>query len=113
MARTRTEPAHNADDKGTAPMSRGAAGDDTDPESVAIAALGWIAADPDMLDRFTGVTGIAPAAMRQAAGTPGFLAGVLDFIVAHEPTLLRFCETEGLDPAHVAQAGQVLHGPAG
>ena len=86
--------------------------DAADPEAVAIAALGWIAADPAMLDRFTGVTGIAPAAMRRAADEPGFMAGVLGFVLAHEPTLLRFCESTGMAPEHVARAGRALGGPA-
>lgn len=83
-----------------------------DAETLAVQALGWIAADPDMLNRFCGVTGIAPTMMRQAAGEPGFLAGVLDFLLAHEPTLLAFCIEAGIDPKAVAKARHTL-GPAG
>ena len=46
--------------------------------------------------------------MRSAAAEPGFLAGVLDFILAHEPTLIRFCEQTGIDPQTVAGARRAL-----
>ena len=60
-------------------------------EEMAIAALGFIAADPALLPRFLAITGIEAQAIRSAAREPGFLAGVLQFIVAHEPTLMRLC----------------------
>jgi hypothetical protein len=59
-------------------------------EALAIQALGFVAADPELLPRFLAITGIEAQAIRQAAREPGFLAGVLQFIVAHEPTLLGF-----------------------
>ena len=81
-----------------------------DAESIAIAALSWIADDGAMTNRFAALSGIEPADMRSAATEPGFLAGVLAFVLAHEPTLLRFCDENGLDPALVARAGQTLSG---
>ncbi|WP_306118034.1 MULTISPECIES: DUF3572 domain-containing protein [unclassified Roseitalea] len=83
---------------------------DGDAHSLAIAALGWIAADRTMLGRFVAVTGIEPETMRQAAGEPGFLAGVLDFLFAHEPSLVRFCEEAHIDPAALERARQALGG---
>jgi Protein of unknown function (DUF3572) len=93
-------------------------------ETIAIEALGFVAADPELLPRFlaiTGIeaqsireaarepgflaiTGIEAQAIRQAAREPGFLAGVLQFILAHEPTLMKFSEASGLAPATVAGA---------
>ncbi len=46
--------------------------------------------------------------IRQAAGEPGFLAGVLQFILAHEPTLMRFAEETGTPPAAVGRALRAL-----
>ena len=46
--------------------------------------------------------------IRRAAGEPGFLAGVLQFILAHEPTLLRFAEETGTPPAAVGKALRAL-----
>ena len=71
-------------------------------------ALSFIAADPVLFDRFLGVTGLNVASMRQAAATSGFLPGVLDFVLAHEPTLLAFADNVGIDPRRVAFARSAL-----
>jgi hypothetical protein len=85
-------------------------------EAVAAAALGFIADDAALLPRFLALTGIDPAAIRRAAAEPGFLAGVLCFVVAHEPTLLAFADQSGLKPGRIAAALDVLsagsQGPA-
>ncbi|MEP9373146.1 DUF3572 domain-containing protein [Mesorhizobium sp. KR1-2] len=73
-------------------------------ETIAIQALGFIASDPDLLPRFLAITGIEASAIRHAAQEPGFLAGVLQFVLAHEPTLLGFCEASGIAPGEVAKA---------
>ncbi len=77
-------------------------------EALAIRALGFVASDPELLPRFLSITGIEASAIRQAAGEPGFLAGVLQFIAAHEPTLLRFAEETGTPPASVMTALRAL-----
>jgi hypothetical protein len=77
-------------------------------EDVAIAALGFIAADPALLPRFLAITGIEAQAIRNAAREPGFLAGVLQFVVAHEPTLMAFAENTGIEPAAVLKAMRAL-----
>lgn len=84
-----------------------------DAETLAVQALAWIAADADMLNRFSGVTGIAPDRMRQAAGEPGFLAGVLDFLLAHEPTLISFSTEAEIDPKSVVGAREALRRTVG
>lgn len=75
-----------------------------DSETIAIRALGFIAADPELLPRFLALTGIEASAIRHAAREPGFLAGVLQFIIAHEPTLLRFCEEAEIAPSAISVA---------
>lgn len=82
-----------------------------DAESIGVAALGWIAADGELINRFMSLTGIEANAIRSAAGEPGFLAGVLEFLMGHEPTLVRFCEDNALDPAQIAKAQAHLSGP--
>ena len=77
-------------------------------EALAIMGLGFIAADPELLPRFLALTGIEAASIRRAAREPGFLAGVLSFINAHEPTLLRFAATAGTTPDRVAAALRAL-----
>ena len=71
----------------------------SDAESLAIQALVFLANDPELLPRFLALTGIQASDIRTAAREPGFLAGVLQFYLSHEPTLLRFCEDNGLDPS--------------
>jgi hypothetical protein len=77
-------------------------------EAIAIQALGFVASDPELLSRFLAITGIEAHAIRRAAGEPGFLAGVLQFILAHEPTLLRFSEKADIAPAAVSRALRLL-----
>ena len=77
-------------------------------EELAIAALGFIAADPELLPRFLALSGIEAHDIRRAAATPGFLAGVLRFVSAHEPTLMRFAQETGNNPASVERSLRVL-----
>jgi Protein of unknown function (DUF3572) len=77
---------------------------DETPHDTAVAALAWIAGDSDMLGRFLALTGIEAEQIRQAAREPGFLAGVLDFLLAHEPSLMAFCADNGLAPETVQKA---------
>lgn len=79
-----------------------------DAESLAIEALAFVAADPELLPRFLAITGIEAQSIRHAASEPGFLAGVLNFILAHEPTLMRFSQETGHAPARVAAAIRLL-----
>ncbi len=79
-----------------------------DAEALAIKALGFVANDPALLPRFLAITGIEAYSIRQAAGEPGFLAGVLQFMLAHEPTLMQFSEATGIAPGAVAKALRVL-----
>ncbi|WP_083589854.1 DUF3572 domain-containing protein [Aurantimonas sp. 22II-16-19i] len=78
-------------------------------QAIAIKALAFIAADPVLLPRFLGLTGLDPASLRRAAQEDGFLPGVLDFILGHEPTLAAFCEAEGLPLHQVPAARMALH----
>lgn len=78
------------------------------PDEIAIAALGFVAADPELLPRFLAMTGIEPQAIRKAASEPGFLAGVLHFVLAHEPTLMKFAAESGIAPAAVGRAVAAL-----
>lgn len=77
-------------------------------EALAIRALGFIASDAVLLPRFLAITGIEAKDIRVAAQQPGFLAGVLQFLLAHEPTLVLFAEAAGIDAAEVARACRAL-----
>lgn len=79
-------------------------------ETTAISALGFLAADETRLERFLALSGLGPHNLRRAAADPGFLAAVLDYIVADERLLLAFAAHESLDPAKVARARESLGG---
>ncbi|NKB53565.1 MAG: DUF3572 family protein [Rhizobiaceae bacterium] len=77
-------------------------------EAIAIAGLSRLAGDDDLLMRFCGITGILPNDIRQASGQPGFLVGVLDFYLAHEPDLLAWAEADDLRPESIVAARHSL-----
>ena len=79
-------------------------------EALAVQALTFIAGDPERLGRFLAVTGIGPAEIRSAAGEPGFLAGVLDYLASDEALVMEFATETGANPASVGTARQVLGG---
>jgi hypothetical protein len=80
-------------------------------EETAGAILGWLANEPDMLGRFLALSGVQPNQLRNAVNDPGFLAGMIDFLMGHEPTLLAFCEATGTKPETVAAAWRHYSGP--
>ena len=77
-------------------------------EEIAVAGLSRLASDDDLLMRFCRLTGILPNDIRQAASQPGFLVGVLDFYLAHEPDLLAWAEADGLQPETIVSARHTL-----
>jgi hypothetical protein len=79
-------------------------------EMLAIQALGFIAEEPERLNRFLGVTGIPLAEIRAAASQPGFLAGVLEHMLGDESLLIAFAASAGIDPAGIAHAHRALGG---
>jgi len=79
-------------------------------EDLAIAALGFIAGEPERLGRFLAMTGIGPDSIRAAAREPQFLLGVLDHLAADEPLLLAFAAENAVDPGEVIKARDTIAG---
>lgn len=82
-------------------------------EALAITALGFIAADPELLGRFLTASGIGPETLRSAAREPGFLRAVTGYLMANEPALLAFTANNGLKPEAVVRADAHLNGGHG
>ena len=82
-----------------------------DAEATAAAILGWLAGEPELLSRFLSLTGVSPSEVRGAVNDPGFLAGLVDFLMGHEPTLMAFCEATGTRPETVVRAHAGFSGP--
>ena len=77
-------------------------------ENIAISALQHLAGDDDLLMRFAALTGILPNDIRAAADQPGFLVGVLDFFLSHEPDLLAWTGGQNIDPGEAIAARHTL-----
>jgi hypothetical protein len=77
---------------------------------LAIAALTFIAEEPERLGRFLALSGIGPESLRAAARERDFLLGVLDYIVGDEALLLAFAEHAAIDPMDIGRARDVLAG---
>ncbi|CAH1648761.1 conserved hypothetical protein [Hyphomicrobiales bacterium] len=82
-----------------------------DAETLALRALGFLAAEPERIEPFLSMTGLNPANLRAAASEPGFLSAVLDHIAGSDSLLLEFAENLRLNPEIVASARQLLAGP--
>ena len=79
--------------------------------AIAIAALSFIAAQPEQLGRFLALSGIGPESIRTAARDPEFLVGVLDHLCGDETLLIAFAEQNDVDPQEVMRAREALAGP--
>jgi hypothetical protein len=79
-------------------------------ELIAIQALGHVAAEEDLLFAFVDLCGLNPAELRDRAGDPEILGGVLDFILQDDQRLLAFCETASLRPEMPGIARKLLPG---
>ncbi|MDX5366077.1 MAG: DUF3572 domain-containing protein [Alphaproteobacteria bacterium] len=81
-----------------------------DAELLAIQALGHIAGDDDLLGDFLSLSGLSVDELRDRAGEPETLGGILDFMLADEARLLAFCEAAELQPELPARARMALPG---
>jgi hypothetical protein len=75
---------------------------------VGLAALGFLAAEPERLVRFLALTGLTLEDLRARAGDPSLLCAVLDHLLGDESLLFIFAEAEALHPAEVAAARRKL-----
>lgn len=79
-------------------------------ETVAIRALGWIAANDELMPVFLGSTGAGLSDLRSGAGDPVFLASVLGFLTMDDAWVVAFCDAEGLSYDAPMRARQALPG---
>jgi hypothetical protein len=96
--------------KANSPVKRGPRFARKEAEALAIQALTFIAGDGERLGRFLAVTGIGPTEIRAAAREPGFLGGVLDYVVSDERLMADFVSETGLAPADVERGRTMLAG---
>jgi len=78
--------------------------DTNDPETLALAALGWALAEPARAQRLLALTGLTPEDLRDRVGDPTLLSAVLGFLEAHEPDLLACAKAIQASPAALVEA---------
>lgn len=81
-------------------------------EVIALKALGFLASEPERLQRFVDLSGLSLEAIRAGAADPAFLGGILDHLLADQTLLLIFAEEHGLKPERVAVLRRKLPGAA-
>jgi hypothetical protein len=79
-------------------------------EGIAIAALGFLASEPERLARFMALSGITPDELRRQARSRQMQAAILDHMLADESLLLVFAAGAGLPPERIAPAADLLRG---
>jgi Protein of unknown function (DUF3572) len=79
-------------------------------ETIALNALSFLAESPDALESFMRQSGVDPTTIRLRAAERDFLAAVLDFLMADEVLLVRFCDSTQTEPRAVKQANYQLGG---
>ena len=79
-------------------------------EILALEALAWLAGEEDGIQRFLSQSGTDADILRQAAGSPEMGVAILDFLLANEDLLLRFCESAALAPKQLHLARHRLGG---
>lgn len=85
-------------------------GDIETAQTIALKALGYLAADEGLMEPFLGATGLVVGDLRAGATDSAFLAGVLDYILQNEALLLAFAGASELAPETIVQARQRLPG---
>ncbi|MDJ0644065.1 MAG: DUF3572 domain-containing protein [Erythrobacter sp.] len=78
------------------------------PQTLALAALGWVLEDADRAARYLELTGLDPDTLREGLGDPAVLASTLDFLANHEPDLIRAAEALAVTPEELIAARQEL-----
>ena len=81
-------------------------------ETLALSALTHIVADEKLRDRFMALSGMDPSTLMASANEPGFLAGVLDFLMTDEAALIEFCARADIAPETPGRARAHLPGAA-
>lgn len=79
-------------------------------EVLAVAALSFLATEPEHLGRFLAMSGVGPDDIRKVAHDPHFLSGVLDHFAGDEALLVAFAQHQGIDPTEIERARVALGG---
>ena len=84
--------------------------DNAAAETIALQALAFLVSEEGNLRGFLGHTGATADDLKLGAGSPQFLAGVLDFLLEQDDRLLAFCDQFDVTPEQTQRARAVLPG---
>jgi Protein of unknown function (DUF3572) len=82
--------------------------DPVNPQTLALAALGWVLESEDRAARYLDLTGLDPESLRTGLGDPMILASALEFLSNHEPDLIRAAEALAVTPEELVAAKDLL-----
>ena len=77
---------------------------------MALQALGWLAANDDLLPVFLGSTGASEVDLTKQASDPIFLGAVLDFLMMDDAWVIACCDALGVAYDQMQQARAALSG---
>ena len=81
-----------------------------DAEAMALSALAATLIDERRARRFLDLSGIDTDELRNRAGEPALLSGLLRFLEAHEPDLIDVAGAIGVEPQDLVAARRELEG---
>ena len=81
----------------------------TDPEMLALQALGWVLQDEDRAQRLLALTGLDPRQLRSGLEDPILLSSLLGFLSNYEPDLIACADAIGVAPETLAAAALILN----
>ncbi|QFS81692.1 hypothetical protein FIU97_02745 [Roseivivax sp. THAF40] len=79
-------------------------------EVIGLKAVGWLAANDELLPVFLGATGADEAQFRAGLQDPHFQGSVLDFLLMDDAWISAFCDAEALPYSAPMEARAVLPG---
>ncbi|MBI1402960.1 MAG: DUF3572 family protein [Porphyrobacter sp.] len=75
---------------------------------LALAVLGWVLESEERAARYLELTGLDPDSLRAGLGDPAILGSAIDFLMGHEPDLIRAAEALAVTPEELVAAKDAL-----
>lgn len=82
--------------------------DPVNPQTLALAALGWVLESEERAARYLELTGLDPDSLRAGLDDPMILGSGLEFLANHEPDLIRAAEALAVTPEELVAAKDAL-----
>ncbi|PLK23893.1 DUF3572 domain-containing protein [Porphyrobacter sp. TH134] len=78
------------------------------PQTLALAVLGWVLECEDRGARYLELTGLDPDSLRAGLNDPMILASGIEFLANYEPDLIRAAEALAVTPEELVAAKDAL-----